>query len=47
MDNKIETTASLPYANRKVYELIKEVTNGNVKAFAESINVSQFWLVCH
>lgn len=38
---KPESTTGLPYANRKVYELIQEVTNGNVRAFAKSINVSQ------
>lgn len=42
MRNKIETIPTgIPYANKKVYELIQEETDGNVKAFAESINVSQ------
>lgn len=42
MNIKMQTLATdLPYANRKVYELIQEETNGNVKAFAKSINVSQ------
>lgn len=31
----------MPYANRKVYELIQSETDGNVRAFAKSINVSQ------
>ncbi|MFQ7266177.1 MAG: helix-turn-helix transcriptional regulator [Paraprevotella clara] len=31
----------MPYANKKVYELIQKETNGNVRAFAQSINVSQ------
>ena len=31
----------MPYANRKIYELIQAETDGNVKAFAQSINVSQ------
>nr|DAI98650.1 MAG TPA: peptidase [Caudoviricetes sp.] len=36
-----EKSYNLPFANKKVYDLIQEKTNGNVKAFAESINVSQ------
>lgn len=31
----------MPYANKKVYELIQSETDGNVRAFAKSINVSQ------
>lgn len=31
----------MPYANRKVYELIQSETDGNVRAFAKNINVSQ------
>lgn len=31
----------MPYANRKVYELIQNETDGSVRAFAKSINVSQ------
>lgn len=31
----------LPLPNRKVYGLIQEFTNGNIKAFADSINISQ------
>lgn len=34
-------TKNMPYANKKVYELIQKETNGNVRAFAQSINVSQ------
>lgn len=34
-------TSNMPYANRKVYELIQKETNGSVRAFAQSINVSQ------
>ncbi|MFQ8802727.1 MAG: helix-turn-helix transcriptional regulator [Paraprevotella clara] len=34
-------TSNMPYANKKVYELIQKETNGNVRAFAQSINVSQ------
>lgn len=34
-------TINMPYANKKVYELIQKETNGNVRAFAQSINVSQ------
>lgn len=42
MNAKSQTLVmDLPYANRKVYELIQEETNGNVKAFAKNINVSQ------
>lgn len=38
---KIIASDDMPYANRKVYELIQSETGGNVKAFARSINVSQ------
>lgn len=42
MNIKAQTLSTdLPYANRKVFELIQEETNGNVKAFAKKINVSQ------
>lgn len=34
-------TKNMPYANKKVYELIQKETNGSVRAFAQSINVSQ------
>lgn len=37
----ITNTSDMPYANKKVYELIQSETGGNVKAFAKSINVSQ------
>ena len=31
----------LPLPSQKIYRLIQDVTNGNIKSFAESINVSQ------
>ena len=34
-------TMNMPYANKKVYELIQKETNGSVRAFAQRINVSQ------
>lgn len=37
----ILNTSEMPYANKKVYELIQSETGGNVRAFAKSINVSQ------
>lgn len=43
---KPESITGLPYANRKVYELIQEETNGDVRAFAKSINVSYQSLNC-
>ena len=34
-------TSDMPYANKKIYELVQSETNGNVSAFAQNIKVSQ------
>lgn len=34
-------TSEMPYANRKIYELVQNETNGNVSAFAQKIKVTQ------
>lgn len=33
--------SDMPYANKKIYELVQSETNGNVSALAQNINVSQ------
>lgn len=41
MSKKISNYDELPYANKKVYDLVQFQTDGNVKLFAEYIGVSQ------
>lgn len=41
MSKKISNYDKLPYANKKVYDLVQFQTDGNVKLFAEYIGVSQ------
>lgn len=41
MSKKISNYDELPYANKKIYDLIQYQTDGNVKFFAEFIGVSQ------
>lgn len=41
MSKKISNYDELPYANKKIYDLVQYQTDGNVKLFAEFIGVSQ------
>lgn len=41
MSKKISNYDELPYANKKIYDLVQYQTDGNVKLFAEYIGVSQ------
>ena len=41
MGKRISNYEELPFANKKVYNLIVSNTNGNISMFAESIGVSQ------